>query len=158
MLMHRIPIEVRLCLVLSPSGSVHKLTCTMWFQIAPNLKLQAVLAPRHFDKMKVSSALHIFSHSVAKGIEFVVESNCMPLTAQETAQAKDTAWFISTMNHWFDLMSSRSPVMALSHHRPEKYEEAVTFLKMVIRIFTSIKVCIFMIASLLGFSGFGTDS
>ena len=44
------------------------------------------------------------------------------------------------MNHWFDLVSSWHPVMALSKMHPNKHAEAVQFLLGVIKIFRSMSV------------------
>jgi hypothetical protein len=40
---------------------------------APNLTLK-LLEPLHFDKMKVSLALHVFSHSVSSALTLMVGS------------------------------------------------------------------------------------
>ena len=43
-------------------------------KFAPNLKLSDV-ETGHFQRMKVSSAMHVFSNLVASAITFVVENN-----------------------------------------------------------------------------------
>lgn len=40
-----------------------------------------------------------------------------------------TAWFLEQANHWFDLMSSRHPVLALSTKNPENHRKALSFLE-----------------------------
>ena len=92
------------------------------------------IRPSHFDKMKVSNALNLFSHSIGAGLRYLVESeghNKAYLT---------TAWFLEQCNHWFNLMSSRHPVMALSKSHHEKYIEALAFLESFIEILTSVQI------------------
>ena len=102
-------------------------------KIAPKLT-SAALDPCHFDKMKVCHALHFFSQSVSAGIRFLVESG------QSATTDLVTAWFVELMNKWFDLMSSRNPVMALSKFRQSEYEKAIALLKSVINLFTGLKI------------------
>ena len=102
-------------------------------KLAPRLNM-ATLTPTHFDKMKVSNATRVLSHEVSCGLTYLV-----------TKEGRDesyltTAWLIKVLDRWFNLMSSRHPVMALSKMQPDKYEEAVNFLRAVIRIFDSVKI------------------
>ncbi|KAK4321354.1 hypothetical protein Pmani_007835 [Petrolisthes manimaculis] len=73
--------------------------------------------------MKVSHALNFFSHSVSCGVRFLVE--------HEGRDKSDltTAWFLEFVNKWFNLMSSRHPVMALSKCNRDVYEESVAHLE-----------------------------
>jgi len=43
-------------------------------------------------------------------------------------EARTTAWFVETVGHWFDIMCSRYPTLALSKFDTEKYNQAVGFL------------------------------
>ena len=65
------------------------------------------LQPSHFEKMKVSHAMAIFSKSVSAAIRLLVDGGVIHNSALTTA------WFLETVNRWFDLMSSRHPIMAL---------------------------------------------
>ena len=51
-----------------------------------------------------------------------------------------TAWFLETINHWFDLMSSRHPILALSKFNEAKYCEAVDFLRFIVDMFKHIRI------------------
>jgi len=88
----------------------------------------------HSQKMKVSSALHVFSNTVGSSIEFWNELTCS-VHAEDQKSALDTAWFTKTINRWFDLMSSRSLVQALSKFDVEKYNESVSFLCPIVMLF-----------------------
>ena len=68
----------------------------------------------------------------------MVENNMIDKSVHKSAV--DTAWFINTMNRWFDLMSSRTPAMALSKLHHEKFDEAKEFLMQVIDLFTNILI------------------
>lgn len=101
--------------------------------LAPKLTKKDI-EPTHFQKMNVGSAMHVFSNSTSAGLRYLV--------AREN-RSKDyltTAWFIETINHWFDLMNSRHPVLALSKAKEEKYVAATSFLKMVITLFSGIGI------------------
>lgn len=50
------------------------------------------------------------------------------------------AWFLQLCNGWFDIMSSRYPVVALSRVDPDKHKEAVSFLMSVVTAFKSLKI------------------
>ena len=100
---------------------------------APKLS-QKHLQLSHFDKMKVAHAMAIFSKAVSAGLRLLVEAG---ICEQSTLT---TAWFLETVNHWFDLMSSRHPVMALSKFDNEKYLQAVNFLNMVIDLFGHLTI------------------
>jgi hypothetical protein len=102
-------------------------------KLAPKLTSKH-LEPSHFDKMKVSFALSVFSPSVTAAIRLLVGMDKLH------SSALTTAWFLETMNHWFDLMSSRHPVMALSRFNEEKYVAAIDFLRMVSDMFRDISI------------------
>ena len=72
-------------------------------KLAPNLKLSDV-KKGHFQKIKVSSVMHVFGHSVASEITFMVENNMIDKSVHKSAV--ETAWFIDTMKRWFGLMLS----------------------------------------------------
>ena len=71
---------------------------------------------------------------MSAGIRFLVESG------QSATTDLVTAWFVELMNKWFDLMSSRNPVMALSKLRQSEYEKAIALLKSVINLLTGLKI------------------
>jgi len=64
-------------------------------QLAPNLKSNDIDST-HFQKMKVSSALHVFSNTVRSSIEFMDRTGL--LSAEDQKSALDTAWFTKTIN------------------------------------------------------------
>ena len=102
-------------------------------KLAPKLT-KAKLAPSHFQKMKVSNATHVISHDVSSALIYLANKEC------RGAEHRTAAWFIETVNHWFELMTSRHPVMALSKMKPDKYRETRSFLQDVIALFKGIKI------------------
>lgn len=102
-------------------------------KLAPKLT-EATLNPSHFEKMKVSHALNFFSNSVAAALRFLVDSE------GRSPDVLTTAWFIDVCNRWFDLMSSRHPVMALSKVNLVQYHAAIKSLSDMIKIFKTIKI------------------
>lgn len=103
------------------------------FKLAPKVRKELV-DPNHFDKMKVSNAMTIFSHTTAVALRTMVQTHNWP------EHYLVTAWFIDQVNRWFDLVCSRHPVMALSLHNPTKHQEAVTFLKDFMEMFGRLKI------------------
>ena len=57
---------------------------------APNLTSKHLQLP-HFEKMKVSAALNVFSHSVSASIELLVDQGHL------TKESLTTAWFLQTV-------------------------------------------------------------
>ncbi|KAJ8014297.1 hypothetical protein DPEC_G00038790 [Dallia pectoralis] len=101
--------------------------------MAPNLS-RGVLEPSHFEKMKVSSSMHVFSKSTSAALRYMVEKERKP------ESFLTTSWFLEKMDHWFELMSSRNVVTALSHFKIEVYEKAISFLRDLIHLFQELKI------------------
>ncbi|KAK3883322.1 hypothetical protein Pcinc_012358 [Petrolisthes cinctipes] len=102
-------------------------------KLAPKLT-ECILTPGHFGKMKVLHALNFFSHSVSCGVRFLVEH-----------EGRDkfyltTAWFLEFVNKWFNLMSSRHPVMALSKCNRDVYQESVAHHESAVWVFENIAI------------------
>ncbi|KAK1895639.1 Transposable element P transposase [Dissostichus eleginoides] len=102
----------------------------MALKLAPKLS-RGVLEPSHFEKMKVSSAMHVFSKSSSAALRYMVAEEHRP------ESYLTTAWFL---DHWFDLMSSRNTVTALSHFKMEEYDKAIIFLRDSIHLFRGLKI------------------
>jgi hypothetical protein len=75
-------------------------------KVAPNLK-QIHVNPGKFQKMKVNIAAQVFSHSTATGLRLCVVRKLLP------EAALTTAWFLQTINDWFDAMNARFPLASL---------------------------------------------
>lgn len=109
------------------------------FQANKDLKLAPKLCANtidfsHFDKMNVGNALHLFSRSTSAALKFLVENEGRP-TCYLT-----TAFFIDSVNRWFDLLSSRYPVMALSKVKMDNYISALEFLDMFQQMIGAMQV------------------
>jgi hypothetical protein len=102
------------------------------FKLAPKLS-EADLLLSHYDKMKVSKSTHVISHDVSCALKFVSQH----LNKKEYIT---TAWFIDQVEKWFYLMTSRSPVNAISKHNIEKYNETITFFKDFMELIDSMEV------------------
>jgi len=98
----------------SATVSVAPLNRLVKFQEHPDLKPAPRLTSKHldishFDKMKVSQALHVFSHSVSSALRLMVA------TENWEENVLTTAWFLKIMNKWFELMTSRHLVWLLAN-------------------------------------------
>ncbi|KAM3625667.1 uncharacterized protein V6R79_015744 [Siganus canaliculatus] len=86
----------------------------MALKLAPNLS-RGILEPGHFEKMKVSSAMSVFSKATSAALRYMVKEERRP------ESYLTTSWFLEREDHWFDLMSSSCHVVtALSHLKTEK--------------------------------------
>ena len=84
--------------------------------------------------MKVCNAPNVFSHDVSCGLRFLADKE------GRSEEHRIAAWFIELVNHWFEPMTSRHPVLALSKMNIVKYSETVMFLKEVIKVFKGMKI------------------
>lgn len=105
----------------------------MALKIAPQLSAAAI-EPTHFEKMKVGPALNVFSKATSAGLKYMVQQENRPLSNLTTA------WLLEQVDHWFDLMSSRHPITALSRLKTEPYQKAITFLQDIVHLFRGIKI------------------
>lgn len=103
-------------------------------KLAPNLSDKTVSSTGHFSKMNVANAMHLFSKSVSAALRYLVSKE------GRSEEYLTTAWFIDTVDHWFDLMSSRHSVMALSKHKLDAYADARSFLDDFIQIVQSMRI------------------
>ncbi|XP_034048143.1 uncharacterized protein LOC117529457 isoform X2 [Thalassophryne amazonica] len=102
-------------------------------KLAPKLT-KAALTPTHFDKMKIGNATRVLSRDISSALRYLVERE------ERDESYLTTAWFIELMDKWFQLMTSRHPVLALSRLNEEKYQEAVTCLQTVICLFNGARI------------------
>lgn len=66
--------------------------------------------------MNVASAMHVVSQSSCAGLRYLVEKE------GRGTKYLATAWFLDAVNRWFDLLTSRHPVMALSKLKLDEYK------------------------------------
>lgn len=99
-----------------------------------NLDSEDLQKPNHFDKMKISKAANIVSTDASASLQFLVDHE------NYHSSFKTTAWFIQQVAKWFTLMTSRSPVVALSKFNLEKYNKTIQFLHDFMDMFKNIKI------------------
>ncbi|KAE8739848.1 hypothetical protein FOCC_FOCC014649 [Frankliniella occidentalis] len=105
----------------------------MGVKFAPRLSKKDI-KQNFFSKMNTSAACHIFDHKTGKAIEFLAEEGVFE------EDSKTTAWFIELMNKWFTILTSRTPLHALSFKNMDKYNEAISMLGQVVEVFTHLSV------------------
>jgi len=91
----------------SPKVQMQHIAAVVELQNESELKIAPSLTNRHiepgqYQKMRVSTAAQVLSHSTASALRYCVE------TAQLPQDALTTAWFVDFVNSWFDLMNGRS--------------------------------------------------
>ena len=102
-------------------------------KIAPNLTSSS-LSPAHFLKMSVKDAMRVISRSTSAGLRYLVN------THGHSQDLLTTAWFIDQTSLWFDLVTSRHPIEALSMKNMPKYVEAINSLKLTMEVFQTLTV------------------
>jgi hypothetical protein len=89
--------------------------------VCPRLK-ENVLQPNHFETMNVGLSVVFLSHDVSAAIRYHIAANNI------SSRYETTAWFLSIMHNWFQLMTSRYQQLALSHKEMGEYEVSIQFL------------------------------
>ncbi|KAG0434958.1 hypothetical protein HPB47_018763 [Ixodes persulcatus] len=112
---------------LDPIRQLVEFQKNLTFKLAPKLRPE-LLDPNHFEKMKV------LSHSTATALRFLVENHGW------SQDFLTTAWFFEQVNRWFDLMSSRHPVLAISKQNLSSYRNAIEFLTKFQQLFRQLKI------------------
>ncbi|KAJ3641206.1 hypothetical protein Zmor_027721 [Zophobas morio] len=96
-------------------------------QFASKLNVD-LLQSNHFNKMKVSNSLNVLNRNVSCGIKFDAEEE------REDKSSLTTAVFIDVVHRWFQLISSRSTILALSKFNMAVYRETIEFLQEFIKL------------------------
>ena len=84
--------------------------------------------PGKFQKMKVSIAVQVFSHSTATGLRLCVVRKLLP------EDALTTAWFLGTINDWFDAMNARFALASLFKSPVKKIELLQTVRELFLKL------------------------
>lgn len=105
---------------------------TQVLKLAPGLR-ESVTNPGHFKKMSVAEALEFFSDATAHGLEYLSSKENQP-------ELLTTATFIKDVRRWFNLMTSRELIYALGLKDPEKYDQAVEWLRSFIEVVKTMEV------------------
>jgi hypothetical protein len=101
--------------------------------LVPKLTVEDLTTRNHFRKMNVGKALNLYSNCVSAGLQYLVEKEGRP-TSYNT-----TAWFVKLVDSWFNLMSSRHPIMALSKKNSDAYKSATTLLNDFIDVIQDVQ-------------------
>ncbi|KAM7298224.1 uncharacterized protein ISCGN_018634 [Ixodes scapularis] len=101
-------------------------------KVAPGLS-EIHVSQGHFTKMKVNIAIQFFREA-STAIRYRVSQGQLP------PEAETTAWFCELVFGWFTLMSSRHPVVAISHFDGNKYRAAIQKLDLAARTFREMNM------------------
>ena len=102
-------------------------------KIAPDLNALSI-NPGHFSKMCVRDALKVISLPVSSGLRYLVNKHGY------SRDLLTTAWFIEITRKWFDLLTSRHFIEALSMKNMFAYVEAMNHLKTAISVYESLTI------------------
>jgi hypothetical protein len=101
---------------LQPVKELISLQEDMSLKVAHKLK-EVHVYPGPFQKMKVSYAAQLLSHSTASALKLCVDGKEMPI------ETLTTAFFLETINQWFDSMNARHALASLFASSERKIEE-----------------------------------
>ena len=104
---------------------------TSILQPAPKLSTDT---QSHYGKMKVSPAMHFWSHKTSQAMRFMVSAQSYP------EELLTSAWFVEKICKWFSLVCSRKPVESLSLFDEQKYEENIGFLLEFVELMKQIQI------------------
>ena len=102
-------------------------------KIAPDLNVLST-NPGHFSKMCVRDALKVISLPVSSGLRYLVKKH------GHSNDLLTTAWFIELTRKWFDILTSRHLIEALSMKNMFAYVEAINHLKTTIRVYETLTI------------------
>ena len=102
-------------------------------KIAPDLNALST-NPGHFSKMCVRDALKVISIPVSSGLRYLVKKHGY------SDELLTTAWFIELTRKWFDLLTSRHFIEALSLKNMFAYVEAINHLRTTSRVYETLAV------------------
>ncbi|KAJ4936849.1 hypothetical protein JOQ06_001435, partial [Pogonophryne albipinna] len=68
------------------------------------------------------------------------EGMALKIAPHLSAAAIEPTWFLEQVDRWFDLMSSRHPITALSRLKMEEYQKAIIVLQNIVHLFRGIKI------------------
>lgn len=102
-------------------------------KLCPHLKENA-LYPSHFDKMNVAYSVGLLNHNVAAAIMYHIANGKID------SKHKTTAWFLTTIHKWFQLLTGRYYKVALSHFDEDVFNDTINFLQEFMNIVQRIKV------------------
>lgn len=103
----------------------------MELKVAFQLKMENIGEVGHYEKMRIDVAKSLICHHTYVGLKLLSESK---------PEVAATAWFIHLVNKWFDIVTSRTPLLALSLSNPALYAERINHLKLTMRVFRSMLI------------------
>jgi len=108
-------------------GTLVQLQADRELKFAPQLK-QCHVEPGKYQKMRVNMAAAVLSHTTASALRFCASVDLLP------RDVLTTAWFLDSVNRWFDSMNSRCIKASLFRSSSEKLDS----LKHMVQLMKSV--------------------
>lgn len=102
-------------------------------KIAYRLKETNLHCKNQYNKMKVSTASSVINRRTESALKIYANN-----TSNDSY--KTTAFFISLVYRWFQIMTNRSCVLALGKRNLEMYNETISHLKKTIQVFRTMSI------------------
>lgn len=99
-------------------------------KLAPKFN-ETNLYPQGFQKMRVATSSNLMHIDVSSALNYL---------SLENEEYKTTAKFISYVERWFSIVTSRNILLALSKRNEVKYKETVEFLEECLNLFKDMKI------------------
>ena len=103
--------------------------------LAPHLTKEAIF-PGPFAKMKVNLARSVMSKETAVAIRFVVQHYPEKFHKEDLT----TAFFIESVDNWYNIMNNRKLSLAFSRKNPEAHAEVISYLVWFMSMYGSCKL------------------
>lgn len=102
-------------------------------KVAFRLKPDNIKCTNQYNKMRTATSRAVICHRTGVGLNLLAEEKQNP-------SYRTTAWFIILLNTFFELLTGRSPKMALCPSKKTMYDESIKLIKKVDRVFQTMKV------------------
>jgi len=102
-------------------------------KIAYRLDDSNLHAKNHFNKMKVGTTRAVICHRTAVGVKKQAD-------VQQKPDLLTTAWFVTLLDAFFKIVTSRHEGTALSKRNPSAYEKALDIIRKVSDVFQHMRV------------------
>jgi len=102
-------------------------------KLAYRFKQDNLEQKKHFAKMKVGNSTAVFCKRTEAGLK------AKALVTGDTSNDAG-AFFVGLVSKWFQVVTNRSPKMALSRRNPELYQANIDHIKKTARVFRTMKV------------------
>ena len=126
--------------LISPKVSIQHIAAVINHEEDNELKIAPVLSRHHvepgqYQKIRVSTAAQLLSHSTASVLRFCVQNGTLE------NDALTTAWFVDFINKWFDVVNARHYQFAMTPFSTDSVQVLHEMVDLASKVMFSGKRC-----------------